>query len=155
MFSQPGNPSSNPSKSLFLFSKPSTCSILQEGREQLAVPQKQPPRNLPTPEACRAPSILVSDTWGQLPFQGSHIGAAGCKASHDSAESYTRLLAFLTSARPPLQPPISPTRTPTFAKTQTETLWVCPFTQSCPTPDPFISFWVSECPLLPHSKHLL
>lgn len=43
VFSQPGNPSSNPHKSFFLFPKPSSCSVFWEEREQLVVPEKQQP----------------------------------------------------------------------------------------------------------------
>lgn len=61
VFSQPGNPSSNPSKSLFLSSKPSSCSVSHKEGEQLAVSEEQQPSKPAHPSVLQDSS--VSDTW--------------------------------------------------------------------------------------------
>lgn len=64
VFSQPGNPSSNPSKSLFLFSKPSSCSVFCEQGEQLVVSgRRSNPWKRPAPAGCGIPHILASHIW--------------------------------------------------------------------------------------------
>lgn len=144
MFSQPGNPSSNPSKSLFLFSKPSSCSVFQEGRKQLAAPAKQQPlksahpsmlwdskylsvRHLSVNYLAEAPtSMLVGAklSWLQLSIVGKASRTqvtASPMGPNITAQIFTHcLLPFLTSALPPQQhppPPIIPTQTSTYAKT--------------------------------------
>ena len=68
VFSQPGNPSSNPSKSLFLSSKPSSCSVSHKEGEQLAASEEQPLSKPAHPSVLQDCNISVSDTCVLITF---------------------------------------------------------------------------------------
>lgn len=104
IFSQPGNPSSNLSKSLFLFAKPLSCSVSYEGRKQLAALQKQPPLKPAHPGVLQGSKHLSVKHLSAIAL--SRLPHPCCWEQSITVQNLIQgsFLTFLTSALPLLQP---------------------------------------------------